>query len=459
MAVFSSPISPAEPDTGTDIKTCLRTSLAAVCKDQDLRVWFDALDIAVVDDEVRVTFPHPFFGPWFAERVRELFEHHVRRHCGETARVAYLDRPVAASGVASAPRSGLRPGVDTENAAYRAGAEQAAVQPFGDDWTFAHFVSGARHKWVIAALREILAGSKDLTLLVMGGSSGVGKTHLLRATANAGAAAGELWYGSVDELEALCDETPPREVWARMSSARLFLLDDMHRLTSAPRCAAELVLLLDRRLDQGRPSLLAGTGRISDWPLETALRSRLESGLWTELPEPDLDVRLRYLQAQTRARSVTLSRDQLLYLAQRGTTMRRLLGLARRLAAHKALTGRELTDRDLETILIQGGRREDASALTAQEIISTVGEQCGVPPRDILGDRRRPDLVQTRQIAMLLCRELLGLSYPAIGRLFGGKDHSTVIHAVKKIKIMQERDKVMHSLVTALTKECLRRRE
>ena len=73
-------------------------------------------------------------------------------------------------------------------------------------------------------------------------------------------------------------------------------------------------------------------------------------------------------------------------------------------------------------------------------------------------EKRRPDLVQARQLAMYLCRELLGHSYPVIGRMFGGKDHRTVMHGVKKIKLLQESDRLAHSMVTELTKACLEHR-
>ena len=125
------------------------------------------------------------------------------------------------------------------------------------------------------------------------------------------------------------------------------------------------------------------------------------------------------------------------------------------MASHRSLLGRELSEQDLLNIVRQGG---DSSALTPQLIVSIVGEHCGVPAKEILGEKRRPDLVQARQLAMYLCRELLGHSYPVIGRMFGGKDHSTVMHGVKKIKLLQESDRLAHSMVTELTKACLEHR-
>ena len=102
----------------------------------------------------------------------------------------------------------------------------------------------------------------------------------------------------------------------------------------------------------------------------------------------------------------------------------------------------------------QGG---DSSALTPQLIVSIVGEHCGVPAKEILGEKRRPDLVQARQLAMYLCRELPWPLLPRHRRMFGGKDHSTVI-SEREIKLLQESDRLAHSMVTELTKACLEHR-
>ena len=174
-----------------------------------------------------------------------------------------------------------------------------------------------------------------------------------------------------------------------------------------------------------------------------------------ELADYWADVRLRYAQQQAKFRRLPLSREQLLLIAQHCPDVRRLSGVILRVASHRSLLGRDLSEQDLLNIVRQGG---DSSALTPQLIVSIVGEHCGVPAKEILGEKRRPDLVQARQLAMYLCRELLGHSYPVIGRMFGGKDHSTVMHGVKKIKLLQESDRLAHSMVTELTKACLEHR-
>lgn len=364
--------------------------------------------------------------------------------------------------------------------------------PFGEEWTFETFISNGKHKWVLSLIKDLAQQSSRLPdpetrerppfeesgVLVLCGPHGTGKTHLLRAIGN------ELYpiwgdsvlYASLSELETRLASTSSLTVRQELLNKQIMLLDDVQHLAristtrslsppgTNPRwnnddlrtaMQEELCLLLDRFLEQNKPVFIAGVGHPREWDLGQALLSRLETGLWAELPEPDMDVRLRYAQQQAKQRRLILPREHLLLLAQHCQDIRRLSGVIRRVSAHRSLLGKDLSEQDLLNIIRQSG---DSSALTPQLIVSIVGEHCGVSPKEILGEKRRPDLVQARQIAMYLCRELLGHSYPVIGRMFGGKDHSTVMHGVKKIKQLQEHDRLAHTMVTELTKTCRERR-
>ena len=117
----------------------------------------------------------------------------------------------------------------------------------------------------------------------------------------------------------------------------------------------------------------------------------------------------------------------------------------------RRMNGTAMNGRELETLL--SGSRPDG-VLTPQCIITQVCQQLGVSQTEILGPSRTPPAVFARQVAMYLCRSLLGLSYPSLGQLFGGKNHSSVMYAVKKIKQSMTDNKVTHNLVTELTIRC-----
>ena len=347
--------------------------------------------------------------------------------------------------------------------------------PFGE-YTFETFIANGKHKLAVTLTREITrktiraaSGNPDKPgILVLCGPHGSGKTHLLRAVANElfRSLGDTLLYTPLSELEGLFSSDHPLVVRQNLASKQAILIDDFQYL---PRIAdpatfggegiplqEELCMLADRCTEQGKVLIIAGVGRASEWNMYRGLQSRLEMGLWAELPEPDLDIRLRFVQQQARQKRLALPKEHMLLLAQHCTDIRRLSGVLLRVGALRALMGRELSEQDLLHLVRQSG---DSTTLTPQLIVATVADHCGISVRDILGEKRKPAQVQARQVAMYLCRELLGHSYPVIGRLFGGRDHSTVMHGVKKIKLLQEQDRVMHTLVTELTKACLTRQE
>lgn len=464
-----------------------------------LKSWFDPLDITwnAESRHIQVLFPHRFFGARFAALFRQSFEDAARELWGTGITFDYGIVPLygPVSEKAGDPLvSSARFAVPAGTAASESGippfpAPQACVHPalvnpspFGEDRTFGTFIANGKHKWVLTLARDLVrhavhgmpggaaaiedkAFSEPPGLLVLCGGHGTGKTHVLCAVGNElfRTLGQDLYFASVDDFMArfMKDAGARLAVRRDLAGKRALLIDDVQRLGTAeasfPEGEAqnELCLLLDRFMEQGKAVVMAGAGHPRDWHLDKGLLSRLETGLWAELPEPDLDVRLRYAQQQARQKRLPLNKDLLLLLAQHCTDIRRLSGLIRRVASHRALLGRDISEQDILNIIRQGA---DPSALTPQIIISIVGEHCGIPAREILGEKRRPDLVQARQMAMYLCRELLGHSYPVIGRMFGGKDHSTVMHGVKKIKQLQEHDRLVHTMVTELTKACRERR-
>ncbi len=497
----------ALPKTGSSLLSCFTTAespkpqlqdrLSAtgealdLCSETALQSWFDPLDITLVQETntLSVRFPHAFFGIRFASLFQKCFEKKARELWGKGRVVTYGGKAVHAPPPA-VPET--VPGEDRKPDGVHPAVGNPT--PFGEEWTFDTFIGNGKHKWALSLARDItrravfrathgaLGDAHEAPgLLVLCGPHGTGKTHLIRAVGNElfRTIGSDLYSASLSDLELLYAERSVLAVRQELFAKEAVLIDDFQHLSripdksptaasrfraplaaepetpAGPSLREELCLLLDRFTDQGKPVIVAGVGRPKDWNLGKALLSRLETGLWAELPEPDLDVRVRYAQQQAKLRRLPLPREQLLLIAQHCPDIRRLSGVIRRVSSHRSLLGRDLSEQDLLNIVRQGG---DGSALTPQLIVSIVGEHCGVPAKEILGEKRRPDLVQARQLAMYLCRELLGHSYPVIGRMFGGKDHSTVMHGVKKIKLLQERDRLVHSMVTELTKTCLEHR-
>ena len=425
--------------------------------------WLDALALRLEQDRLVVGFPHSYFARWFSMYKQASFESALARCFPEVPGICYEDGVARADREASwrartAPQPGLPEPAGTESAP---GPLAAADATEGPD-PFERFIVNAKNAFPLATARKIAGEGAPggAAVVVFCGRSGTGKTRLLRALAvGLGRRLGEgrvLLCGAAQFCGPGGGISRGGRFWQDCDAV---LLDDVQDLAADAGRQRELAAWMDARpvahpdgpgddAASRRLMIFAHAGPAADLAhLAERLRSRLESGLVLELLEPDLDVRLRYLPRAARERELPLTREQLLYLAQRCAQFSLLQGLLRKVEAFAALNGRPPLQADLENIVRTGGSVRPAGC---REILGSVARGFNLRTEDILGARRRPDLVLARQVAMYLCRRKLGLSYPELGRAFGGRDHSTVIHAVKKIHKLLETDKVVHNLVTEL---------
>lgn len=489
------------PVTMNPLKEQLRKSLLEVCTPEDLQQWFDPLELRMEADRqaeyegkaessgLVVTLPHALFADWFAKKGQDVLESTVALLSAK----AFSEKPDDAPEEDMAPVS-IRyeiPGAPSRERRTPPRRPQELNQDFAP--TFEDFVANAKHKNALTVLRDLLPRDpRSVIPVVLSGPSGSGKTHLLQATARrlthdlgsgyvvVGAEVFAASEGLSGELFDMSPDNagfqPPVQTISKTSvepllqtpvnvpvktpvqgpvkallqvPVKALLVDDMHRLSAEEAVQNALTRELDKALAEGRPAVLAGTGKLSEWPLSDGLRSRLHMGIALPLPEPDLDICVRFLQQHFKASGFPVERDSLLLLARRFPDIRRLTGVLRRLETLKGING-DVTLADMDML----AKQAEGSGLSPQLIMSLTADRLGVSVKDILGVKRKPRLVRARQISMYLCRELLGHSYPVIGHMFDGKDHSTVIHAVQKIKGLLASDRDTNILVTELTKHC-----
>ena len=434
--------------------------------------WLDSLTLRQEENTLKVIFPHMYFAAWFSRHKRAAFEEAISRHfneqqAGPAPQIIYERTSASAPDVAAvmpASRSSLSRSAENEG-------------PQNDP--FAGFIFNGKNTFPLATAKEI-SGNTNTTAynpFLVCGRSGTGKSLLLQSMAT-------MLARTTDAARMVCtnsvrffsDDTAwaksPELFWQRYD---VLVLDDIQDMSGNSSWQNKLVACMDAcpgrqentpSLDRQETASAAATmafhnnrkGRAtprmifacSGQPqalraLDERLRSRLESGLVVELMEPDLDVRLRYLQVMCKERRLPLTREQLLFLAQRCSQFRLLQGLILKVGAYCAVKGLNLTQTDLENIVRTGVAEKMPGC---REILAEVAKGLNLKPDDVLGGKRRPDLVLARQIAMYVCRQKLGLSYPELGRAFGGRDHSTVIHAIKKINKLLVSDKRVQKLVT-----------
>ncbi len=185
--------------------------------------------------------------------------------------------------------------------------------------------------------------------------------------------------------------------------------------------------------------------------LEERLRSRFEWGLIADIQPPDLETKMAILKRKSESEGVPLPDDVALYIAGRiKSNIRELEGSLVRLLAYASLTGREVSMTLAQEVLRDVLRHEER-AVTIDMIQKFVAEYYQLKLVDLKSRNNSKSIARPRQVAMYLCKALTSASLPEIGRSFGGKHHSTVIHSIKKVENMRQKDTVFNTLINTLT--------
>ena len=338
----------------------------------------------------------------------------------------------------------------------------ADVETVGLDsrYTFDAFVIGSSNRFAHAAamsVAETPAGSYN-PLFVHGGA-GLGKTHLLHAIGNYVAenfAGRHVRYVSTetfmnDFVDAI-RTTTTMAFKRRYRECDVLLIDDVQFMEGKESLQEEFFHTFNHLYGAGKQIVLT-----SDRPprsiatLEDRLRSRFLSGLITDVQPPELETRLAILQKKAEREVAPVPDNVLEFIATNvKDNIRELEGALIRVTAYASLNRQPLT-RDLaERVLSDLLSASQPRRITPQLILETTAETFGFSVDDLCGPSRRRPLVTARQISMYVFREMTDFSYPAIAREFGGRDHSTVIHAVDKIGALMKERRQIYDQVTEL---------
>jgi chromosomal replication initiator protein len=329
---------------------------------------------------------------------------------------------------------------------------------------FDSFVIGTPNRFAhAAALATAELPAQAYNPLFVCGPPGVGKTHLLDSIGNYTIAndtaldvvrtSGELFTG---EFTTALRTSTMEQFKARHRGADVLLLDDVQFIESKPRTAEELLHTFDALIDRGAQIVLASDRSPAGLPaFDARLRDRFESGLVVELAPPDFDTRLSIIRR--RAGRLLTSGDQavaLEHLARKvSPSVHALEGALTRVRAYASLTQQPLTTALVEHVLSNlypSGAASRPGAPTIQEIRSSTSTVMELPETEILSAKRGRRVVYARQIAMYLCRELTDLSLPAIAQEFGGRDHTTVLHAHRQVRARMLTDSSTRELVETI---------
>lgn len=413
----------------------------------------------------------------YLDVLHRLWEKHERV---EPPRRVVLARPSqggSAKSVPSTMRPGFKPGYAKPAARLQTPSVpvksvlprvQKTAPSARARFTFDNFVVGPSNEFAFAVARQVTHGeAAQYNPIVLHGSNGMGKTHLLYATKDALEArfphkrvhllSGENFVslfvnsmrsGSRDEIE---------NFKASLRDVDVLIIDDAHFITTKPGSQEELLHTLVALFDEGKQVLLA-TDRHPDQMEQASerLKSYMTSGLVCKISQADYELRVRILdrlitrRRETGNTALTIPQSARDLLAARiNATPRDLEGAFNQVVAQSEFLGTPITVESVQNALSES-RHVTGQRLTVDRIQRVVAEEFSISLQDMVSKRRARVVARPRQIAMYLAKTLTRRSLPDIGRRFGGRDHTTVMHAVKRIKELSETDADFAARVQAI---------
>lgn len=424
--------------------------------------WFDRTSL-VQDNgsELVIRVPNEMAAEWLTKHYAGVIEDALAEVGRPGVTLAYdPSQPQAtAAGHEPPPLAPAEPESDGEGAA--AAIEDASG--LSPRYTFDTFIVGASNQFADAACRAVAeAPSRSYNPLFIYGGVGLGKTHLMHAIGHyvlrhhPGL---KLTYVSserfMNEVINALRYDRILEFRERYRSVDVLLVDDIQFIAGKERTQTEFFHTFNALYDAQKQIVIS-----SDCPphqiaeLEERLRSRFEWGLTADIQAPDLETKMAILTRKADSEGVSLPGEVALYIAGRiKSNIRELEGSLIRLLAYASLTGREV-DLDLAKTVLRDILRQDERALTLEGIQKFVAEFYQMKLADLKSRNNSKSVTMPRQVAMYLCKNLTNASLPEIGKNFGGKHHSTVIHSIRKVEELRKTDPVfnnqIHSLLQSL---------
>ena len=405
--------------------------------------------LAVEGDHLKVGAPNTFSRDWLVQHHFQALQQAAQAVVGGQPRITIIvdeTAEQAAAGDAPPPPLAARPG----------GGSTEGLNP---RYTFDTFVVGSSNQFAQAACQAVAElPSKAYNPLFIYGGVGLGKTHLLHAV---GYQSAKLFRGMLvvyitserftNELINAIRYDRTAEFRGRYRNIDLLLIDDIQFISGKERTQEEFFHTFNTLYESRKQIIVSSDSPPKDIPeIEERLRSRFEWGLIADIQPPDFETRVAILKKKAALERVRLADDVAYLIASRvKSNIRELEGSLTRMIAFCALTGREMSV-DLAQEVLGELWGEEEKIITIEQIQRKVGEAYGVKLSDLKAKNRTKAVAFPRQIAMYLARQLTHASLSEVGRAFGGKDHTTVLHAVDKIQVLLQEDPKLRKTIDGL---------
>jgi chromosomal replication initiator protein len=452
-------------DVWTQVTLSLRSQLAE-------SVWFSTFqDVAPLEsdsDTLRLLAPSAYvrdrilsrYLPLVTEALHDVHEGHRRVEIDVEAAASVVESPTDLDRDTSSADTAADERSDRQSTQRSLLLDEAGLNP---RYTFETFVKGASNQFALAAaLRVAETPARSYNPLFIYGSAGLGKTHLLHAIGHyvhSNYQHHEVRYVSTETfmneyVDAIRQNTTV-SLRRRYRDIDVLLIDDIQFIAGKEGLQEEFFHTFNS-LHGANKQVVISSDRMPDAipTLEERLRGRFKWGLITDIQPPDLETRLAILRNKSERDRVMVPDDTLEFIATNiATNIRELEGALIRVTAYASLNQVPITTDLAQTQLADLLNDNKPKARTDEELLADISAILKFSVEDLKGRSRQRPLVTARQIAMYVFRELTDLSYPAIARLFGGRDHTTVIHANEKIQRLMSERKQIYDQVTDLLQQ------
>ena len=417
--------------------------------------WFKpTLYVGIRGDELVVRVPDPVFRDWLTKHYSGVIAEALRETSNPDLHVTFV-----ADGTTDIPPEAGPPHDRFEDSSEVPQAPVTGSVGLNARYTFDTFIVGSSNQFAHAAARAVAeAPSRSYNPLFIYGGVGLGKTHLMHAIGRY-----VLTHGAGMKLTYISAERFMNEMInalrydriidfrERYRSVDVLLVDDVQFIAGKEGTQNEFFHTFNALHDAQKQIVLS-----SDCPphemeeLEERLRSRFEWGLIADIQAPDLETKVAILKKKAEAEAVPLPDNVAIYIASKiKSNIRELEGSLIRLVAYASLKGAEI-NLQLAQEVLKNVLAHDEKAVTIEIIQKFTADYFQLKVADLKSRNNSKSVAIPRQIAMYLCKSLTHASLPEIGRSFGGKHHSTVIHSVRKVEALRGRDKDFNTLINTL---------
>jgi len=464
-------VSPVVADDVRDMWDAALEIIRGELNTPTFKTWFEHAEPLGMDGTDLIVGASNSWGrDWLESRYSGLLAASLTQVAGHPVSVRFVvrsdDASIAAgqraANEATAPEPAEPVVIPSVEAVETQRVKEATEGDFNQRYTFETFVMGASNRFAHAAALAVAEapGSAYNPLFIYGGV-GLGKTHLLQAVGHYVRIHYphlRVKYVSTEQLvndfiESVRQQGRMEGFRHRYRTNDVLLVDDIQFLINKKESQDEFFHMFNTLHEAGKQIVLSSDRPPKDLrPLEDRLVTRFEMGLITDIQPPELETRIAILRKKVEAGGVSVPDEVLSFIADRiSSNIRELEGALIRVIAYSSLTRHPIDLELAQSVLKDIFPERSLRPITIASIQQEVCKFYGIGMSDLVGNKRSQNIVYPRQIAMYLARELTDLSLPAIGTQFGGRDHTTVIHANAKIQKLLSQQRDVYNQIQSLT--------